>query len=84
MGKLFINTKAKIGSNEGKKLANGQKINISKINLNQDKKKINYLNSRIENIRVIKATNFNYFSEEVKNNFFEKEFKFQNYLTEWA
>jgi len=69
-----INTKAKIGSNEGKKLAIGQKIFISKINLNQDKKKMNYLNTKIENIRVIKATNFNYFSEESKKNFFEKEF----------
>ncbi len=69
-----INTKAQIGSNEGKKLANGQKINISDLNLKQDKKKINYQNSRIENIRVIKGTNFDYFSEEGKKLFFEKEF----------
>ena len=73
-GSCSINTKANIGSNEGKKLYNGQKIKISKINLNQDKKKINYLNSRIENIRVIKGTNFNYFSEEGKKNFLKKEF----------
>ena len=73
-GSCSVNTKANIGSNEGKKLDNGQKINISKINLNQVKKKINYFNSRIENIRVIKATNFDYFSEEGKKNFFEKEF----------
>ena len=73
-GSCSINTNARIGSNEGKKLAIGQKINISKININQAKKKINYLNSRIENIRVIKGTNFNYFSEEAKKIFFEKEF----------
>ena len=73
-GSCSINTKANIGANEGKKLANGQKINISKINLNQDKKKINYFNSKVENIRVIKATNFNYFSEDSKKKFFEKEF----------
>ena len=73
-GSCSINTKAKIGSNEGKILAFGQKINISKINSNQDKKKINYFNSTIENIRVIKATNFNYFSEDSKKLFFEKEF----------
>ena len=73
-GSCSINTNARIGSNEGKKLAIGQKINISKININQAKKKINYLNSRIENIRVIKGTNFNYFSEESKKIFFEKEF----------
>jgi biotin-dependent carboxylase-like uncharacterized protein len=73
-GSCSINTKANIGANDGKKLAKGEKINISKINLNQDKKKIDYFNSRIENIRVIKGTNFDYFSEEGKKNFFKKEF----------
>jgi biotin-dependent carboxylase-like uncharacterized protein len=73
-GSCSVNTKANIGSNEGKKLNNGQKIDISKINSNLEKKKINYFNSKIENIRVIKGTNFDYFSEEGKNNFFEKEF----------
>ena len=73
-GSCSINTKANIGSNNGKKLDNGQKINISKINLNQEKKKINYFNSKVENIRVIKGTNFNYFSEDGKKNIFEKEF----------
>ena len=69
-----INTKAQIGANKGKRLNKGQNINISKINLNQVKKKINYQNSKIENIRVIKGTNFNYFSEDSKRIFFEKEF----------
>ena len=32
-----INTKANIGSNEGKKLNLGQKINLKQININQDK-----------------------------------------------
>ena len=73
-GSCSINTKANIGSNEGKKLSDEQKINIRKINLNQKNKKINYLNSKIENIRVIKGTNFDYFSEEGKKIFFEKEF----------
>ena len=73
-GSCSINTKAKIGSNNGNKLTDGQKINICKINFNQRNKKINYLNSKIENIRVIKGTNFDYFSEEGKKNFFEKQF----------
>ena len=73
-GSCSVNTKANIGSNGGKKLNNGQKIDISKINPNLEKKKLNYFNSKIENIRVIKGTNFDYFSEEGKNNFFEKEF----------
>ena len=73
-GSCSINTKANIGSNDGKKLTNNQKINIRKINFDQKNKKIDYLNSKIENIRVIKGTNFNYFSEEGKKTFFEKEF----------
>ena len=69
-----INTKANIGSNDGKKLASGQKITLKKINKNQDIKKIDYFNTKIENIRVIKGTNFDYFSEEGKKIFYEKEF----------
>ena len=69
-----INTKANIGSNNGKKLDFGQKINLRKINTNQDVKKINYINTKIENIRVIKGTNFDYFSENGKKIFYEKEF----------
>ena len=69
-----INTKANIGSNNGKKLDFSQKINLRKININQDIKKINYINTKIENIRVIKGTNFDYFSDEGKKIFYEKEF----------
>ncbi len=73
-GSCSTNTKAYIGSNDGKKLENNQKLIVSKINTNQQKKKTNYLNSKVENIRVIKGTNFDYFSKKGKSNFFEKEF----------
>ena len=73
-GSCSINTKANIGSNNGKKLENNQKIYITKINLTQEKKKANYINSKVENIRVIKGTNFDYFSEGGKKIIFEKEF----------
>jgi len=73
-GSCSVNTKANIGSNDGRKLENNQKIIISKINLNQQKKKINYLNSKVENIRIIKGTNFDYFSQEGKKTLFNKEF----------
>ena len=69
-----INTKANIGSNNGKKLDSGQKIKLLKINSDKTLKKVNYINSKIENIRVIKGTNFDYFSDEGKKIFFEKEF----------
>ena len=69
-----INTKANIGANNGKKLEVNKKIDIYKINKNLNKKKLNYINTKLENIRVIKGTNFSYFSEEGKNTFFKKEF----------
>ena len=73
-GSCSVNTKANIGSNNGKKLEDNQKIDILNINSNQVKKKLNYINTRIERIRVIKGTNFNYFSDEGKKVFFEREF----------
>ena len=69
------NTKAKIGSNNGEKLSDKQKIKIKEINNNFVNRKLNYVNTKIENIRVIKGTNFNYFSEEGKKIFFKNEFK---------
>ncbi len=69
-----VNTKANIGANKGEKLRNNQTINILEVNPNFNIKKLNYFNTKIENIRVIKGTNFNYFSEIGKKTFFEKEF----------
>ena len=73
-GSCSINTKAKIGSNNGEKLSNNQEIEIIDINSNQSKKKLNYFNTKIEKIRVIKGTNFDCFSEESKKQLFKKEF----------
>ncbi len=69
-----VNTKAKIGANNGEKLEINQRINILKINQNFNFKRLNYVNTKIGNIRVIKGTNFDYFSENGKKIFFEKEF----------
>ena len=68
------NTKANIGANKGKKIEDLQKLYVSKINKNLIDKKLNYVNTKIENIRVIKGTNFDYFSEKGKDIFLEKEF----------
>ncbi len=68
------NTKAKIGSNNGKKIIVGQEVQIKDIKKDTSKKKINYLNSKIEKIRVIKGTNYDYFSDKGKKIFFESEF----------
>ena len=69
-----VNTKANIGANDGKKLEIDQKINLLNINQNLNDKKLNYLNTKIEKIRVIKGTNFEFFSNHGKQTFFEKEF----------
>ena len=60
--------------NNGEKLNNDQEIEIFNIHSNLSKKKLNYLNTKIEKIRVIKGTNFNYFSEEGKKQLFKQEF----------
>ena len=73
-GSCSVNTKSNIGANDGKRLENNQKIEISDIISNINNKKLNYINTKIERIRVIKGTNFDYFSEEGKNKFFKKEF----------
>ena len=44
------NTKAKIGSNNGEKLSDNQKITIKEINNNFVNRKLNYVNTKIENI----------------------------------
>ncbi len=68
------NTKANVGANDGKKIDKNQLIKILDTHSQGSKRKLEYINSKIENIRVIKGTNFDYFSEESKKNFFEKEF----------
>ena len=73
-GSCSVNTKANIGSNNGKKLSVGQEIQISNIHLNQFKKKINYHNIKIDKIRIIKGTNFDFFSDKGKEIIFNKEF----------
>ena len=67
------NTKANIGANNGKKLENSQKLHVLDIK-EITKRSINYINTRIENIRVIRGTNFDYFSKEAQQNFFSEEF----------
>ena len=68
------NTKAKIGSNDGEKIKKGDKIFFSNLSNKTQIKKLNYINTKIEQIRVIRGTNYNYFSKESKNIFFKNEF----------
>ncbi len=74
LGSCSTNTKAKIGANKGKKIEKGEIIEIENIKKNLPKNRIEYLNSKIENIRVIKGPHFDYFSQEAKNIFFKEKF----------
>jgi UPF0271 protein len=70
-----INTKAKIGPNNGKKYSIKDKIFIKSSNLQKIKKiKLDYSESSDNIIRIIKGTHFNYFSSEAQKNFFNQEF----------
>ena len=70
-GSYSINTKAQIGPNNGKKYSINEKIFIKKSHIeNVKNKKLDYENSFNGIIRVIKGTNFDYFSNESKNFFF--------------
>ena len=51
-----------------------QKINLKNISINKFNKQIKYSNSKIEHIRVLKGTNFHYFSEIGIKKFLNEEF----------
>ena len=74
-----INTKANIGPNNGKKYSLDDKIYINNSDQKIIKEKqINYKNSSDNIIRIIKGTNFDYFSKEAKDKFFNKDFSVTN------
>ena len=74
-----INTKANIGPNNGKKYSIREKILIKTSEKVQIKeKKINYINSSNNLIRVVRGTNFNYFSGDSQNKFFKEEYLITN------
>jgi len=70
-----INTKANIGPNKGKKYSIEDKIFIKSLNLQKIKEiKLDYSVSSDNIIRVIKGTNFDYFSSKAQNQFFNQNF----------
>ena len=70
-----INTKAEIGPNDGKKYSVNEKILIQKsITKNIIKKKINYNNYFDNIVRVIRGTNFDYFSNKAKIKFLNEQY----------
>ena len=75
-GSYSINTKAKIGPNNGEKFSAGEKIYINKPEVNNFvKRKVEFKTSLATTIRTTKGTNFDYFSQEAVNKFFTEEYK---------
>ena len=71
-----VNTKAKIGPNNGEKFSAGEKIYINKSEVNNFvKRKVEYKKSLTTTIRTTKGTNFDYFSQKAKNKFFNEEYQ---------
>ena len=68
-----INTKAEIGPNNGKKYSINQKIFIKEDGFKEIKERsVNFKKSFNNVVKVIKGTNFDYFSEKAKNIFFKE------------
>ncbi len=67
-------TIAKVGGNNGEKLKFDQKIFMEKDHNQFFSRSIDFSNSKIEKIRVIKGPNFDFFSDDSKKKFFLKYF----------
>ena len=74
MGSYSTTTRAEIGGNNGNKISVNQKIYINNSKGILKNKKINFLNSKIEFIRILKGTNFDYFTEKSIKKFFSEDF----------
>ena len=67
-----------IGPNNGKKIVEDDDLQLNKNTKIIIKKSINYINSKIESIRVIKGTNFDFFSKDSQRSFFEHQYQVTN------
>jgi len=80
---LFCNSvstlvKAQIGPNNGNKIKLGDKIKINKFSKNNNNFKVNVFNESTNIIRVLKGSQYDYFSEESKKIFFSQLYKITN------
>ena len=70
--------RSKVGPNKGDKIVENDILQLNKNVKPIIKKSIDYSNSKIEFIRVIKGTNFDYFSKESQKSFFESQYQVTN------
>jgi len=71
-------SRSKVGPNKGNKISKDDDLKLNKNLKLISKKSINYANNKIEFIRVIKGTNFDYFSRESQKSFFESQYQVTN------
>ena len=70
--------RSKVGPNRGNKIVENDILQLNKNVKPIIKKSIDYSNSKIEFIRVIKGTNFDYFSKDSQKSFFESQYQVTN------
>ena len=69
-----------VGPNKGNKIIEDDDLQFNKSSKQIIQRKINYVNSKIEFIRIIKGTNFDFFSKESQEFFFEKQYQVTNLI----
>ena len=73
-GSFSTTVRANVGSNNGKKLSKNEKFLIKDFKNKNISKNIQYINSKVEYIRILKGTNFDYFSDDSINDLTSKKF----------
>jgi Allophanate hydrolase subunit 2 len=73
-GSFSTTVRANVGSNNGNKLSKNEKFLIKDIKNKNISKNIEYINSKVEYIRILKGTNFDYFSDDSINDLTSKTF----------
>ena len=73
-GSFSTTVRANVGSNNGNKLSKNEKFLIKDIKNKNISKNIEYINSKVEYIRILKGTNFDYFSDDSINDLTSKKF----------
>ena len=73
-GSFSTTVRANVGSNNGNKLSKNEKFLIKDIKNKYISKNIEYINSKVEYIRILKGTNFDYFSDNSINDLTSKKF----------
>ena len=73
-GSFSTHVRSNVGANNGNKIQKDEKFFIKDFKDKHANKSLKYMNSKIEYIRILKGTNFDYFFEQSIKEFTSKEF----------